>query len=210
MNGHESILPGNLSELERDLESSLAEARAAIPVPIETIWNPYQCPIPLLPYLAWAVSVDHWQASWPEHTKRSVIAKSLEVHEIKGTRRALEKALSAIDIDINVVEWFEMDPPAKRGTFQITANLSDRGITEGEYQNVKKVIDTAKNVRSHYDLKLALSNKSAVPLYALAIRQGNQETLYPVLTKKITAINGCYFATVAHSLIQTKLYPIEQ
>lgn len=182
MSGHDSILPGNLSELERDLEASLAEARAAIPVPIETIWNPYQCPIPLLPYLAWAVSVDHWQASWPERIKRQVIAKSLEVHEIKGTRQALEKALSALDIQTEITEWFDMKPPGKRGTFQITANVTNRGLNAGEHKHVQTVINTAKNVRSHYNLKIKVLNKSSKSSFATAIRQGCHSTLYPLET----------------------------
>ncbi|RDH41512.1 phage tail protein I [Zooshikella ganghwensis] len=180
MNGHKSILPGNLSELERDLEGSLAAAQAAIPVPIDTIWHAYKCPAALLPYLAWAVSVDHWQASWPEHIKRSVIAKSLEVHEIKGTRQAVEKALAAIDIDTKIIEWFEMNPPGKRGTFKITANVTNRGINQEEHKNIQTIINAAKNARSHYDLNVKLINESTQSSISTTLRQSTKTTLYPL------------------------------
>ncbi|MDE1464786.1 phage tail protein I [Spartinivicinus poritis] len=208
MAGHNSLLPSNLTELERDLEAALADAKALIPIPLETIWHPYQCPTPLLPYLAWAVSVDHWQSSWPEQIKRQVIANSIEVHEIKGTRRALEKALAALDFDIEVKEWFEKKPPGKRGTFEIKANLSNRGIDEAEYQNARQVVDSAKNMRSHYDLTLYLTNQTPLPKMAISCQQGQQATVIPYLVKQINSqICSCltsgYQSATAHLVYPT-------
>ncbi|GHK16942.1 hypothetical protein ECZU03_07310 [Escherichia coli] len=31
-----------------------------MPVPLRTLWNWRTCPVKLLPYLAWALSVDRW------------------------------------------------------------------------------------------------------------------------------------------------------
>ena len=45
------------------LEIAAAEALAspgAMSVPLRQLWNPYTCPVELLPYLAWAWSVDRW------------------------------------------------------------------------------------------------------------------------------------------------------
>jgi len=59
------------------LEVAAAEACAtleAIPAPMRMLWNAQTCPVELLPYLAWAWSVDRWDSGWSESTKRSVVA----------------------------------------------------------------------------------------------------------------------------------------
>ena len=43
-----SILPPHLSELERDLDATMARL-AAIDIPISTLWNPHTCPVEVLP-----------------------------------------------------------------------------------------------------------------------------------------------------------------
>lgn len=47
-----------------------------IPVDLRTLWDPESCPVELLPYLAWALSVERWDKNWPEETKRKVIRES--------------------------------------------------------------------------------------------------------------------------------------
>ena len=58
------LLPGNASELERLAAEALAQIER-VPVPIRDLWNPDTCPVALLPYLAWAFSVDRWSQAWP-------------------------------------------------------------------------------------------------------------------------------------------------
>jgi len=66
---------------------------------------PERCPAPLLPWLAWALSVDVWDAAWPEVTKRRAIAESLAIHRIKGSRASVERAVAAMDLGaVEIVE----------------------------------------------------------------------------------------------------------
>lgn len=89
----ESVLPAHSSRLERALErASLWSAESAV---FADIWNPDTCPVDLLPWLAWSLSVDDWNADWPESTKRAVIKASFGVHRIKGTRKSLQDVLTA-------------------------------------------------------------------------------------------------------------------
>ena len=85
----ESLLPPNATAGMRAIEQAAARRLAAIDTPVATLWSPATCPAALLPWLAWAFAVDVWDSAWPEATKRSVIAASLEVHRRKGTRGAL-------------------------------------------------------------------------------------------------------------------------
>ncbi len=89
-----SLLPPSRTSTEEAVD--LATARiGAVPVPIEDLWRPETCPAALLPWLAWALSVDDWRSDWTEERKRTVIAASVGVHRIKGTLASVKAALVA-------------------------------------------------------------------------------------------------------------------
>ncbi|UXN05262.1 phage tail protein I [Bartonella sp. HY761] len=113
-----AILPPNAKAIERAiLTAELARIASVSPEIILTIWNPWSCPVALLPFLAQAVSVDVWSNKWSENQKRRVIAASPKIHRLKGTRGAVETALSAFELDARLIEWWEED--ARHGTFRV-------------------------------------------------------------------------------------------
>lgn len=89
-----SLLPPSASALERAIEAATARI-GDIPVLISRVWNPATCPAELLPWLAWALSVDTWDSSWSERTKRDVIASSYDVHRHKGSVWSIKEAIRA-------------------------------------------------------------------------------------------------------------------
>lgn len=89
-----SLLPPNASASERAIDEATARI-GAVPVAVGDLWNPQTCPTPALPWLAWALSVDVWDSTWSEPVKRTVIAKSIEIHRRKGTVWAVREALRA-------------------------------------------------------------------------------------------------------------------
>lgn len=162
-----SLLPANVSDLERDLEIALARLED-IEIPIATLWNPWKCPLEVLPFLAWAVSVDLWRSDWLESVKRSVVANSMSGHRRKGTRPAVEQALNALGVTVELVEWFEMSPQGQPGTFEVTA-WANKNITPDEvlltpdlYDQLKATVDNAKNTRSHYSFSLGAKFDSGI------------------------------------------------
>ena len=88
------LLPPNRGRAEEALAAGVA-AQFPLPVPVGDLWNPDTIPAHLLPWLAWALSVDDWDREWPEAVKRAVIAESVEVHRRKGTRAGMHRALVA-------------------------------------------------------------------------------------------------------------------
>lgn len=82
------MLPSNATAYERALVAGMLAS--ALPAPIADLWDPVRCPLPLLPYLAWAFSVDVWDEGWPEHKKRSTVARAFDLHRLKGTLAGLE------------------------------------------------------------------------------------------------------------------------
>jgi len=113
-----SLLPPGASHLEVALERATARV-GAVETPLAPLWNPATCPIALLPWLAWALSVDTWDAAWSEETKRQAVADSIELHRLKGTRWAVETVAQRHDALCRVVEWFEAEGSGTPHTFQV-------------------------------------------------------------------------------------------
>jgi len=115
-----SVLPTGATPLEKALLTAELAALADVDVErVATIWDPHNCPDRLLPWLAWALSVDVWDNEWPEATKRRVIAASPAVHRLKGTSGAVRRALDAVAVDAQLVEWWQSVPAGRRGTFLV-------------------------------------------------------------------------------------------
>lgn len=84
------LLPVGSSPLEVAAARACADIENT-PVPLRRLWNPDNCPANLLPWLAWAFSVDRWDESWPEETKREVIRSTWFIHAHKGTISPVHK-----------------------------------------------------------------------------------------------------------------------
>lgn len=89
------LLPHNSTALERAIVKTGASL-SELPLPARHVRNPATCPVALLPFLAWELSVDEWDPAWGEDVKRAVIAASIDIHRHKGTRGAVRRALAAI------------------------------------------------------------------------------------------------------------------
>jgi phage tail P2-like protein len=86
-------LPPNATQLEASLADVVVGRIEAVPVeaPIRSLWNPATISAELLPWLAWALSVDVWDDAWPEEKKRHVVATALLRHRKKGTLAGLRE-----------------------------------------------------------------------------------------------------------------------
>lgn len=89
------LLPTGSSPLEVAAAKACAEIEKT-PVSIRELWNPDTCPANLLPWLAWAFSVDRWDEKWPEATKRAVIRDAYFIHCHKGTIGAIRRVVEPL------------------------------------------------------------------------------------------------------------------
>ncbi|MCP2016838.1 phage tail protein I [Qipengyuania citrea] len=101
-----TLLPPQASRLERAVEASFGQL-VEVPAPIRDQWNPATCAPELLPFLAFGVSIDFWDADWTEAEKRSAIAGAIDAQRRKGTPASLREVLDRFDPMIALVEWFE-------------------------------------------------------------------------------------------------------
>ncbi len=89
------LLPVGSSVLEVAAAAACAELER-VPVPLRDLWNPKTCPVHLVPYLAWAFSVDRWDEAWPEDVKRGVVSAAFYIHRHKGTIGAVRRVVEPL------------------------------------------------------------------------------------------------------------------
>ena len=169
-----SLLPPNATLLERNLEHAISAA-TSIPVTINALWDPDRCPAELLPWLAWAYSVDQWRDGWSEKIKRQTIKEAFVIHQHKGTPFAVQHALNALGIKTQVSEWWEDGVNGQPGTMKVLAlineNLSgeaDGLLTSEMLQLITNAISAAKRGSIHFDLELGLSFEESLCISAAA------------------------------------------
>jgi phage tail P2-like protein len=157
------LLPPNAAPQERAL--SLATGRD-IAVPVKELWSPQTCPAGILPWLAWALSVDEWDPAWPEQTQRNTIAASIEQHRRKGTIGALRQALQRLGYE---VEIDEQTGAAYTFALRLKLNAGDSagGAVAGDaFQRAVDIALKTKNVRSELSDTKFLGEGGEAPLYS--------------------------------------------
>lgn len=171
-----SLLPPSASDFMRNAEK-VTEKITDIPVMLRTLWNADTCPVNLLPYLAWALSVDRWDKDWPELTKRQSIRDAWLIHRHKGTIGALRRVVEPLGYIINVTEWWETnDPP---GTFRLDIGVLESGITEEMYYEMERLIADAKPVSRHLIGLTITQDIQGVMYIGAAQYDAETTTIYP-------------------------------
>lgn len=179
------LLPNSSTQLERDAAQALAQIER-VAVPLRTLCNPWECPVELLPYLAWAFSVDRWSSAWSERAKRVAIARAYYIHSRKGTIGALRRVVEPLGYLIEVREWWEEEPPGEPATFRLLIGVLDTGITEEMYQELTWLLDDAKPVSRHL-IGLAIGlDVQGTEYVAASLTLGDTLDVYPPQPRDIS------------------------
>lgn len=163
-----SALPESSGAAEKALAQAVRSS-LSVDVPINDLWNPDTCPEEVLPWLAWALSVDLWDNNWPADTKRKVIRVSIEVHRRKGTVSAVLKALDAQGFKARLLEWHRQQTPGAPYTFKLFFDVDQAGYSKAQLDALLAWVEDVKSVRSHLDsanpiiISAAPSNVVALP-----------------------------------------------
>lgn len=182
--GAQHLLPSNSTQLERDAAVALAQIQR-VPIPIRLLWSPDLCPLAVLPYLAWSFSVDRWDSTWSESTKRAAIRAAYYIHSRKGTIGALRRVVEPLGYLIEIIEWWQDVPVGIPGTFKLKVGVLDTGITEEMYQELTFLIDDAKP-RSRHLTGLAISLETTGSFYIGAcVSEGDELSVYPPTQRDI-------------------------
>lgn len=196
-----SLLPPSAGSIERALELVWQRRLNAIERDLSDLWNPDTCRADLLPYLAWALSVDEWQDEWPESVRRDVILRSIAVHRHKGTRGALNVALTALGYETTVKEWFETG--GEPYTFSVTLDIYQQPVLTHELNNIAATINASKNARSHFDI--ARNVHSACGIYHGGYCASTLSCAVSAYTPK-SAESNCSIYPVLMAISTTKVH----
>ncbi|MEI7214255.1 phage tail protein I [Pectobacterium versatile] len=192
-----SLLPVGSSELEIAAAKACAEL-SRTPIPLRQLCDPGSCPSGLLPYLAWAFSVDRWDEKWPEIIKRQAIKDAWFIHRHKGTVGALRRVVEPFGYLIRIIEWWQSGE--EPGTFRLDIGVQDSGITEEVFNELERLIADAKPASRHLlRLNINLDTQGAAYVAALSY-DGDALTVYPYLPETIT-VSGLDVAGAALHLI---------
>ncbi|UYY78409.1 phage tail protein I [Sphingomonas sp. R1] len=165
-----SLLPPNVTALERAIEAATARM-GDVPAPLRSLVDPDTCPLPLLPYLAWAVSIDAWSSDWPEPVKRARVRRAIEIQRRKGTASSVRAVVESFGGSVALREWWQLDPPGPPHTFTMAVELSGNDgapATSAFADAVINEVRRTKPVRSHFTFTQGLRFTGATGLIAVA------------------------------------------
>ncbi|MDR6956600.1 phage tail P2-like protein [Pseudomonas brassicacearum] len=178
------LLPSNSTPLERQAAQALAQIQR-VPIPLRTLYDPDLCPLSLLPYLAWAFSVDRWDSEWTEAAKRAAIRSAYYIHSRKGTIGSLRRVVEPLGYLIEIVEWWQTVPIGPRATFALKVGVLDTGISEEMYQELTWLIDDAKPLTRHLTgLAISLETHGDLNI-GVALYEGDEIDVYPPAMRDI-------------------------
>lgn len=199
-------LPPNTTPLERAIARACA-ALADTPVPIRDLWSADRCPVNLLPFLAWAFSVDRWDDTWPESIKRGTIKAARYIHQHKGTIAAVRGVVESLGYIIKIREWWQTEPRGQRGTFALEVGVLDAGITDEMFLEMERLIDDAKPLSRHLTgLRIHLEVRGSLFVGTFA-QLGETVTVYPWTPERTETTGGPFIACAAHFIETMTIYP---
>lgn len=197
MTARESILPPNASPLERALEQGAARI-TDVPIPLRELWDPEECPLEFLPWLAWALSVDRWEVHWSEGQKRAAVKQAIDLQRRKGTPAAVESVLASFDELLKLTEWHEMRPRGEAHTFHVDLPLISASGDLGGFRSsaefaeaIIRDVTRVKPARSHFVLRQTLAGGATVKVIGAGRSAGYRRSDFVADTESVA-----FFETV--------------
>ncbi|PIM84819.1 phage tail protein I [Raoultella planticola] len=171
-----TLLSPSATAWMRSAEAATAKL-SGITVAIRTLWTPTACPVDLLPYLAWALSVDRWDKDWPAAKKITAIQRSYWLHRRKGTRAAVRRVIEDMGFSATFAEWFDVgDEP---GTFRLEVDVNEVGLTPKTLDELNRLIADAKPVSRHLSLMTTSTSSRGSAWVGLTLLDGDATSVYP-------------------------------
>jgi len=164
-----SLLPPNATKLERALEAATARLDD-INANLRALWSPAACPIELLPWLAWSLSIDSWSSDWPEPVKRERVRRALDIARRKGTADSVRRVVESFGGSVAIREWWQKTPAGEPHTFELVLTLGGvtRPVSAAFVDAVIAEVARTKPVRSHFTFTQGFASVAGVRLAAAA------------------------------------------
>jgi len=201
---HHPLLPLNQTRLEAALAHQMSWPSPEV---LRTLLDADRCPENLLPWLAWTVSVDQWREEWSEAVRRQAIRNAYFIHRHKGTIGAVRRVVEPLGYLLDLVEWWQTEPPGPRGTFGMSIAVQELGITESMFLELERLIDDAKPVSRHLtSLIISLEARTNMN-HAIAVYDGDELTVYPYQPERIDVQAVIPYGVREHLIDTLTVYP---
>lgn len=175
-----SLLPPNTTPLERRIADTTGII-SELPSPLRQLWDPATIPADLLPYLAWALSIEEeWRFARSDQERRTLVATSIDLHRYKGTPYAVRRGMQLLGFrDAEIIEGLPalhhdgeiardghhaFAGAARWALFRVAVDLGNQeGLDRQRIARIRHIIEYYKNARSHlYALTFRANLSSAV------------------------------------------------
>lgn len=203
----QTVLPANSSLLEVGIDLAFGALLDQLAPPFPELMDPAAAPLDFLPYLAADRGVDEWSPAATEAERRATVASSWGVKRLAGTRRALELAVSSLQLRPQVVAWYERTPRGVPYSFEVTA-WADRPFDELTNARLDARLASAKSERDVMVTRIGLSSTSRT-YHAAALICGETTTIYPLQTTALEQRVPVRIAAALNTVEKTTIYPLE-
>lgn len=137
----------------------------------------------ILEHLAWWFNLaadESWSLAITDKQKQDLIANAIEIHRYKGTLYGLKRALTSLNIIVNIEEWFEYNGEP----FNFRINIDGTGrYTPEQLKQLDHYIDRNKNVRSWVNGTIYSFDLPCHIKLACGLVQNELVEIYPRKTK---------------------------
>lgn len=194
-----TLLPPGSTALEKAIEQAAAQL-LDIGAPVRDVWSPDRCPVDLLPWLAWGLSVDTWSSDWSEGIKRARVREAIPIARQKGTAASVRAVIASFGGSVAIREWWQMAPRGDPHTFSLLLNLDrpDAPASAAFVEQVIAEVQRVKPLRSHFTFTQGLSARANVGLVAVA-----RPAIYARLSCAASAAPRAYVSAAAADGSQT-------
>jgi phage tail P2-like protein len=134
---------------------------------------------PLLDVLAWEMHVDHWQGwegNLSNEKKVELINKSIDWHQHKGTKYAVEQMVQTIFTQGYVTEWFEYGG----NPFFFKIILKQQVVDAEQLRTLLESVMAVKNVRSWIEAIELTTGRIPQQLFIIIVAGINVTVKIPV------------------------------
>jgi phage tail P2-like protein len=198
------LLPSNQTPLEAAL--AIAMTLQVDPSVLATLNDPWHCPAEVLPWLAWALNVDIWDAGWPEQMQRTVIAGTRELKRHKGTSWAVKQALNLMGYTVDFRAWWQQTPPGMPYTGTLGIDVTGIAINDSDWARIDAAVAAFKSARSVYLMRSVYSLRAAQFVGATLIA-GGVTTIYPAASQPTLWTAGAYTGAALSVVSSNTVYP---
>lgn len=191
----DTLLPNGIhDERNRAVLRTLSAEMETTEVKATLITDPYTVDAKLLPFLVMEHSLEEYLTPGiNEMSIRRLIDFAPEIHAQKGLISGVRKALSAINVSLTWIQWWETEPKGHHNTHLVGAFFDEPFLEGGQIgderhrQAVSRIVDATK--RWSQDIAISFGIRSKVESYLgvlassggryVAALPGDDPTLHP-------------------------------